>query len=192
MNKNILHFLLSLYDKNTYSHVCRVAILSNEIGKCLELPKNDMNLLLYSSLLHDIGKIFLPTELLEKKEKLSNNEFDLIKKHVELGYLILPSDMDEIKNIILNHHERLDGSGYPFHKTDNEIPKLSKIIAIADSYDAMTSNRYYNNIKTHDEAFYDLFSNTSYYGENKYEYYYVKIFKKCFKKINAYQQLSIK
>ena len=192
MNKNILHLLLSLYDKNTYSHVCRVAILSNEIGKCLKLPKNDMNLLLYSSLLHDIGKIFLPIELLEKKEKLSNNEFDLIKKHVELGYLILPSDMDEIKNIILNHHERLDGSGYPFHKTGNEIPKLSKIIAIADSYDAMTSNRYYNNIKTHDEAFYDLFSNTSYYGENKYEYYYVKIFKKCFKKINAYQHLSIK
>lgn len=186
MNKNILNYLLSLYDKNTYSHVCRVAIYSNEIGKCLNLSNNEMNLLFYSSLLHDIGKIFISTNLLEKNDTLTNEEFNLIKKHVEFGYLILPDNMLEIKNIILAHHERLDGSGYPYHKKENEIPKLSKIIAIADSYDAMTSNRYYNNIKTKDEAMNDLFSNTKYYGKNKYSYSYVKIFNNCLKKINAH------
>lgn len=186
MNKNNLNFLLSLYDKNTYSHVCRVAIYANEIGKRLNLSNKEMNLLLYSSLLHDIGKIFIPTNLLEKNKKLTNQEFILIKKHVEFGYLILPESMHEIKNIILSHHERLDGSGYPYHKTENEIPKLSKIIAIADSYDAMTSNRYYNKIKSKDEAINDLFSNTIYYGQNKYSYSYVKIFKNCLQKINAY------
>lgn len=185
MNKNILNFLLSLYDKNTYSHACRVAIYSNEIGKHLNLSNNEMNLLFYSSLLHDIGKIFISNNLLEKTDTLTNEEFNLIKKHVEFGYLILPDNMLEIKNIILAHHERLDGSGYPYHKKENEIPKLSKIIAIADSYDAMTSNRYYNNIKTKDEAMNDLFSNTKYYGKNKYSYNYVKVFNNCLQKINA-------
>ena len=94
--------------------------------------------------------------------------------------------MKEVKNIILAHHERLDGSGYPFHKIDNEIPKLSKIIAIADSYDAMTSNRIYNNIKNKEDALTDLFNNTNYYGENKYFYSYVKAFKNTLQKINAY------
>lgn len=185
MNKQTLYFLLSLYDKNTYLHVCRVADYSNKVGKFLSLPSKEMNLLFYSSLLHDIGKIFIPTELLEKKETLSNVEFELIKKHVEYGYIFLPDNMLEIKNIILSHHERLDGSGYPYHKKDYEIPKLSKIIAIADSYDAMTSNRYYNNIKTKDEAMNDLFSNTKYYGKNKYSYNYVKVFNNCLQKINA-------
>ena len=177
MNKNILNFLLSLYDKNTYNHVCNVAKYSNNIGKYLSLSNSEMNLLLYSSLLHDIGKIFIPVSLLEKKEKLTDEEFNLIKKHVEFGYFILPESMNDVKNIILSHHERLDGSGYPFHKTDDEIPKLSKIIAIADSYDAMTSNRIYNNIKSKEEALADLFNNTDYYGKNKYCYSYVKAFK---------------
>lgn len=185
MNKQTLYFLLSLYDKNTYLHVCRVADYSNKIGKFLSLPNKEMNLLFYSSLLHDIGKIFIPTELLEKKEKLSNDEFELIKKHVEYGYIFLPDNMLEIKNIILAHHERLDGSGYPCHKKDCEIPKLSKIIAIADSYDAMTSNRMYNNIKSKEDALTDLFNNTNYYGENKYCYSYVKAFKNTLQKINA-------
>lgn len=186
MNKNMLYFLLSLYDKNTYNHVCRVAKYSNDIGKYLSLPNNEMNLLLYSSLLHDIGKIYIPTSLLEKKEKLTKEEFDLIKKHVEFGYFILPETMKEVKNIILAHHERLDGSGYPFHKIDNEIPKLSKIIAIADNYGAITSNRIYNNIKNKGDALTDLFNNTNYYGENKYCYSYVKAFKNTLQKINAY------
>lgn len=179
MNINILKFLLSLYDKNTYLHVYRVALYSEQLETYLKLSKKEMNILLYSLLLHDIGKIFIPTELLEKKDKLTEEEFSLIKKHVEFGYMLLPDSMFQIKNVILSHHERLDGSGYPFHKTDKEIPKLSKILAIADSFDAMTSNRYYNNIKTKEEAINDLLKNTMFFGNNKYSYNYVYSFKKC-------------
>ena len=177
-----LLFFISLYDKETYQHVCRVANYSNIIGKELSLNNYEMNLLLYSSLLHDIGKIFIPIELLYKKEKLTDQEFLLIKNHVNYGLSILPESMNEIKNIIASHHERLDGSGYPRHLQNNQIPELSKIIAIADSYDAMTSNRLYNKVKTQDEALEDLLYNSSYYGKNKYSYTFVKIFSKCIKK----------
>lgn len=182
MNLKQLLFFISLYDKNTYAHVCRVAYYSNLIGKKLLLTTYEMNLLLYSSLLHDIGKILIPTSLLYKKEKLTKSEFQFIKSHVNLGISILPDTMAEIKNIIAYHHERLDGTGYPYHLEKEQIPKLSKIIAIADSYDAMTSNRFYNDIKTKDEAIQELLSNTSYYGKNKYCYAYVKTFCKCIKK----------
>lgn len=181
MGKNLLTILLSLYDKNTYAHVCRVAFYANEIGKQLNLSIPEMNLLFYSSLLHDIGKIFIPVNLLEKKEKLSKEEYTLLQQHVEFGYSLLPNSMMDIKNIIVAHHERLDGSGYPYHKTDKEIPKLSKIIAIADSYDAMTSNRFYNQVKTQNEAIEELLKNTIYYENNKYNFSYVKAFHQCIK-----------
>ena len=177
-----LLFLISLYDKKTYEHVCKVAHYSNLIGKKLALHPYEMNLLLYASLLHDIGKIFIPTTLLYKKEKLTEQEFMLIKSHVHLGISILPNSMNEIKEIIVSHHERLDGTGYPYHLENNQIPKLSKILAIADSYDAMTSNRFYNNIKTKEEALQELLVNTIYYGKNKYSYTYVKTFSDCIKK----------
>lgn len=182
MNLKQLLFFISLYDKNNYQHVCRVANYSNLIGKQLSLSNYEMNLLLYSSLLHDIGKIFIPLELLYKKEKLTNEEFLILKNHVNFGLSILPDSMNEIKNIIASHHERLDGSGYPKHLQSEQIPKLAKIIAIADSFDAMTSNRFYNKVKTKEEALQDLFNNTNYYGKNKYSYTYVKTFSKCIKK----------
>lgn len=184
MNKKQLLLLLSLYDKNTYAHVYRVAQYSNQIGKQLSLSIKEMNLLLYASLLHDIGKICIPSNLLYKIDKLTSQEFYLIKKHVEFGISILPDSMQEVKDIIAYHHERLDGSGYPYHLKDDQIPKLAKIIAIADSFDAMVSTRLYNKVKTEEEAINDLFSNTSYYGKNKYSYTYVKVFSNCIKKIN--------
>lgn len=182
MGKNLLTILLSLYDKNTYAHVCRVAYYANEIGKQLNLSISEMNLLFYSSLLHDIGKIFIPVNLLEKEEKLTKEEYRLLQHHVEFGYFLLPESMMDIKNIIISHHERLDGSGYPYHKTEKEIPKLSKIIAIADSYDAMTSNRFYNQVKTEKEAMEELLNNTDYYGTNKYSFSYVTAFHQSMKK----------
>lgn len=182
MNSKELLSYISLYDKYTYQHVYRVAQYTNMIGKQLHLSNYEMNLLLYSSLLHDIGKIFLPIELLQKKEMLTIDEFNLIKEHVILSLAILPDSMKEIKDIIMCHHERLDGSGYPNKLTEEHIPELAKIIAVADSYDAMTSNRLYNKIKTKNEAIKELFSNTIYYGENKYSYTYVKAFNECIKK----------
>lgn len=173
MNLRNLFFLISLYDKRTYMHVYRVAYYSYIIGKQIKLSDEEMKLLLYSSLLHDIGKIFINEKLLYKKENLTDQEFSLIKKHVNFGVILLPVEMKEIKRIIVSHHERLDGSGYPNHLKENEIPKLSKIIAIADSFDAMTSNRNYNNIKNFSEAFADLFSNTKNNGKNLYQYSYV-------------------
>ena len=182
MNKKQLVLLLAKYDKNTYEHVCRTACYANELGKILKLSIHEMNILLYASLLHDIGKILIPTSLLEKTEPLSDEEFNYIKRHVILGVQLLPDTLQEVKDIIVAHHERLDGSGYPNHLKEKEIPKLAKILAIADSYDAMTSNRMYNTIKTPNEAFNDLLSNTIYYGKNKYSYTYVKKFYHCIQK----------
>lgn len=132
MGKNLLTILLSLYDKNTYAHVCRVAYYANEIGKQLNLSISEMNLLFYSSLLHDIGKIFIPVNLLEKEEKLTKEEYRLLQHHVEFGYSLLPESMMDIKNIIISHHERLDGSGYPYHKTEKEA--MEELLNNTDYY----------------------------------------------------------
>ena len=103
------------------------------------------------------------------------------KANVKTVYPI-KGGMTEIKPIIAAHHERLDGSGYPRKLKDNQIPELSKIIAVTDSYDVMTSTRVYNKVKTSEEALEDLFSNTINYGENKYSYKYVKALSNCIKK----------
>lgn len=179
--KNLL-FYLSLYDKQTYTHACRVACYANNLGKRLNLSNYEMNLLLYSSLLHDIGKSLISEELLYKKSKLNDNELKELQDHVIFGLALLPDSMQEVKEVIAAHHERLDGSGYPYKLEDEQIPKLSKILAIVDSYDAMTTNRGYNEVKTMDEAFDDLLSNTNYYGKNKYCYSLVKSFIDCTKK----------
>lgn len=149
-SKNSLHLFDMLhcmreFDDITYVHSVNVALIASIIGKWMNYSEEHIRLLIISGLLHDIGKLMVPEDILFKPAKLSNDEFDTIKTHVSLGYNILnDKGLDnQIQEACLLHHERSDGSGYPFGLKSEKIPSTAKIIAIADVYDAMTSNRVY-------------------------------------------------
>lgn len=104
--------------------------------------------------MHDIGKIGITEELLLKPSKLTDEEFKEVKKHTEKGYRILQAsgELSHIARCVLTHHERYDGGGYPLGLKGEEIPLMARIINLVDSYDAMTSNRGYNKVKSKKEA----------------------------------------
>lgn len=132
-------------DDSTYAHCLNVALISRMIGKWLHFSKEELDTLTLAGLLHDIGKTQIPNEILNKDSKLTDEEFDMIRKHPQFGYDILkkqPLDT-HIKKAALLHHERCDGSGYPMGLTLDEIDDYALIIAIADVYDAMTAARSY-------------------------------------------------
>ena len=132
-------------DEYTAGHSKRVAKCAAAIAKHLNWPENEVQNLTYIALLHDIGKIGVPDAILNKPTRLSDEEFAVIKSHSVIGSEIL-KDVYMIKNAAdgaLYHHERYDGSGYPFGIKGEEIPLCARIISIADAYDAMTSNRIY-------------------------------------------------
>src|SRR5262249_27757496 len=111
-----------------------------------------------AALLHDIGKIGVPDHVLLKKAQLGRAEFVQVEKHPELGWLALKNidDFKPIGLIVLHHHERMDGSGYPNGLKGDQIPLGSRIIAVADSYDALTTNRPYRTARTKQQAFEEL------------------------------------
>lgn len=133
------------FDDITFVHSVNVALISSVIGQWVGCTKEEIEMLTLSGLLHDIGKLLIPNEILLKPGKLTLNEFDVIKTHVSLGYSKL-KDQDIptiVKEACLLHHERCDGNGYPFGIKGSKISFVAKIISIADVYDAMTSNRIY-------------------------------------------------
>lgn len=144
---NYLHFARPL-DDYTYSHSLNVSLMSIIIAKWLNLSDEETDELATAGLLHDIGKTKIPQRLLQKPGKLTESEFEEIKKHTILGYRMMDNILDATINIkcsVLMHHEKIDGSGYPIGSLDESIPLLPKIVAIADIYDAMTSDRSYRN-----------------------------------------------
>lgn len=148
--RNPLHLLemmqcLRGFDDMTYMHSMNVALISSIIGSWLGFSQEDLNVLSLCGLLHDIGKLSIPPEVIQKPGKLTDEEFQLIRSHPQLGYDILRTkNLDErIKLAALQHHERFDGSGYPNHLEGSQIHQFSSIVSIADVYDAMTSNRVY-------------------------------------------------
>lgn len=148
-------------DEYTYSHSLNVAFYCMLTAKWMNMSMDEILEIIKAALLHDIGKMKVPNEILNKPGRLSSSEFDEMKKHTIFGYDII-NDCDEIcrnvKQSILMHHERTDGSGYPFGKVDEEIPTFAKIIAIADVFDAMTSNRVYKRKTTPFSAFQMFYS----------------------------------
>ena len=148
--RNALHLLdmmqcLRGFDDITYAHSLNVSLICNMIGSWLGLPAKEMRTLSLCGLLHDIGKLKIPHDIIAKPGKLTEEEFSMIRSHPKLGYDILrPKSLDNrIKLAALQHHERYDGSGYPKRLTGFELSDFSSIVAIADVYDAMTSNRSY-------------------------------------------------
>lgn len=149
---------LSNYVDWVYTHSIDVALISLTIANQLKCSRAKMHEICLGALLHDIGKMLIPKHIIEKPGKLSEQEKVLVRQHCELGGCIvkgfgLPKSCTDI---ILQHHERLDGSGYPYGLTENQISGEAKIVMIADVLDAMTSYRPYKPAKAMNAAIDDL------------------------------------
>ncbi len=133
-------------DSYTFAHCVNVCILSIITGLKLKLNNEQLKELGIGALLHDIGKLMIPTDILLKKAALSNSEYEIVKQHSILGYNIikkLPLISEFSARVALEHHERFNGKGYPNGLVDDEIHLYSRIVAITDIFDALTSNRIY-------------------------------------------------
>jgi putative nucleotidyltransferase with HDIG domain len=133
-------------DEYTYTHSINVSLLCMLIGKWLRFDLEKIKRIIHAGLLHDMGKSMISAEILNKPGVLSHEEYEEMKKHPVYGFRIVEnlSELDnEVKKAILMHHERNDGSGYPFGLKGEGINEYAKAIAVADIYDAMTSNRAY-------------------------------------------------
>jgi len=141
-------------DKFTLGRSKRVCEYAIEIAKEMNLPDIELSKIEVASLLHDIGMIGVPEYILHKSEKLTNEEYEKIKKHVEYGINILGSikQLSSVVSIIKCHHERYDGSGYPYGLKGEEIPIGARIIALADTFDALVSARAYRNSMSLEKA----------------------------------------
>ncbi len=146
--------VINAKDRYTYAHTDRVVIYCELMGQHLGLDDNDKKLLRYGAYLHDIGKIQISKDILIKRTRLSDEEWKILKEHPANGVDIIKtvSALKDVCPIILHHHERYDGTGYPEGLKGERIPFLVRILSIADSFDAMTSNRPYGKRKSYDEA----------------------------------------
>uniref|UniRef100_A0A7C4TFP3 HD-GYP domain-containing protein n=1 Tax=candidate division WOR-3 bacterium TaxID=2052148 RepID=A0A7C4TFP3_UNCW3 len=163
-NKNFMEFVqliaktLDAKDEYTAGHSLRVADYAVRIARELNLPENEIEILKQACLLHDIGKIGIPDGILNKKGPLNDEEMRYIVSHPILGKKILGtvSEFKPIIDIVYSHHERVDGKGYPEGLDRDRIPLLARIIAVADTYDAMISERPYRRAKSHKMAIEEL------------------------------------
>jgi putative nucleotidyltransferase with HDIG domain len=163
-NKNFFEFVqliaktIDAKDHYTAGHSLRVRNYAIKIATTLNLSHADITILEQAALLHDIGKIATPDGILNKKAPLTKEERQYINMHPVVAREILStvSDFEDILDIIYHHHERIDGKGYPKGLKRDQIPLLARIIAVADTYDAMLSERPYRSAKTKDEAIDEL------------------------------------
>lgn len=149
---------ISIKDKYTLGHCERVSSYAVKIGKELNLGIKDIMSLQYAGLLHDIGKVEIPKSILNKNSPLTADECEIIKKHpVYSANILEPLDgMDQLIDFVIHHHERYDGKGYPHGLSGEEISLGARILCVADSFDAMLSERPYSKASMMNEAFVEL------------------------------------
>lgn len=156
IERNKAHLdILSSLENYTLEHSWSVLKLSYKLGKKAELSEGDMENLLLGAVFHDVGKSLIPQAVLNKPGKLTDEEFDIIKKHPELGYELMKENSSLPKQaleIILDHHERIDGAGYPKNKKGNKLSTLTKIVSICDVYNALVTDRVYRKAMCTEEA----------------------------------------
>ncbi len=179
---------LKSHDDYTYHHSLSVSVLSIAIGMSLGYDEERLNMLATSAMLHDIGKLKIPLDIINKPAKLTDNEFFKMKSHPVYGFetvralnLSLPKD---VLDGILLHHEKIDGTGYPYGLTGDDIPEFAKIIAVADVYDALTSNRPYRRPSLPNEAIEFIMA-------NKGTHFDSRILKSFLQKVAPFPQGSI-
>ncbi|MBE5905749.1 MAG: HD domain-containing protein, partial [Lachnospiraceae bacterium] len=132
-------------DDSVYAHSLNVAFIARILGKWMKLSAEEIEDLTLAGLIHDVGKLLVPKEILNKPEKLTDEEFQIVRMHPQYGFDLVKNQNypKRVVTAILNHHERCDGSGYPNHLSGNAVDDFSLIIAAADVYDAMTAARSY-------------------------------------------------
>lgn len=145
---SIFDMLLNIHnvEDSVYYHCIDVALISNVLARWLHFSEADQMMAAACGLYHDVGKFMLPAGVLRKPGKLTPDEFEIVKTHTTEGFHLLgrySSIPEPVKNAALMHHEKCDGSGYPYGLTGDDIDKFSKIVTIADIFDAMTSERVY-------------------------------------------------
>ena len=150
----------SLHEKHieTEEHTRRIAQMCVQIGMRMGLTQEELDEVTLLSLLHDIGKIGIPEDILLKPGKLTSDEWEIMKTHSEIGYRIAMStpELAHVANEILSHHERYDGTGYPQGLKGEEIPKLSRLLTIVDSYDVMIHSRQYKEAMSIEHAIQEI------------------------------------
>ncbi len=145
-------------DVYTYRHSKRVYQYAVNFSRMVSLSDYERKTLILGALIHDIGKIEIPRDLLQKKGKLEPHEWEIMKKHVTWGKEIISvnKSLEDLIPLVELHHERYDGNGYPYGLKGKSIPKLARILCVIDSFDAMTTERPYQKTKTFNEAFIEL------------------------------------
>lgn len=153
-----LRLAVDAKDSYTKNHSDRVAYYATLIAKKLGLPEEQINLITDGGLFHDIGKIGIPDSILQKNAKLTDEEYDDIKNHPAIGaHILQPAKIfDNLIPMVKHHHERYDGRGYPSGLAGEDIPYNARIISVADSFDAMTSDRSYRPRFTLEKALSEL------------------------------------
>ena len=165
-NPDAMIWMSRIKDENQYTaeHCLNVCILAIAFGRHLRLTESELGVLGICGLLHDVGKMKVPQEILDKPGALTEEEFSIIKQHTVDGHRLLTETVNTVvhsmaKDVVLNHHERPDGSGYPRGLDAGGISEFSRIIAVVDAYDAITSNRCYSRAKSPVEAQKIIFEN---------------------------------
>ncbi len=150
--------IINSKDRYTYGHVERVVIYSKLFAEHLGLSNADKNTLIYGAYMHDLGKINIPEEVLNKQMPLTDEEWALIEAHPENGVKIVEpvNTLQDTIPIIMHHHERYDGTGYPSNLKGENIPYLARVLTVIDAFDAMTFKRSYSDKKSFDEAIEEL------------------------------------
>lgn len=149
MNDNVFQLFeaVKAKDEYTHKHIVGVGVLSTLIGTWMGLDESEQSMLTLAATLHDVGKVRIADDILNKPDKLTPDEFDEMKRHTIYGYEMLRETVGlspRIANVALQHHERMDGSGYPLRVNALQLDPLSRIVAVADVFHAMSSRRPYH------------------------------------------------
>ena len=152
-DKNAFSSLLKVtsYDYYTYTHSVNLSVLGLLFGKHISLDTYKLNCLGVGALLHDLGKVEIPLEILNKPGRLTKEEFQIVKKHPEIGVELLEGQENIAKEslkVVIQHHENYDGTGYPYRIGGKDIHLFGRISRIIDVYDAITTNRCYGKART--------------------------------------------
>jgi putative two-component system response regulator len=145
---------MDLYDHGITEHTLRVTALSIYLAQGMNFSSTELEYIQYGTLLHDIGKLGIPEKIMQKPGRLTPYEYQIVRQHPVYAHewLIHKPELQPAKVIPLFHHERWDGSGYPYGLKGKEIPKLARVVAVVDVWDAITSDRPYRKAMSEDEA----------------------------------------